>query len=146
MDPELLPLLLAAANDEAPIEGRTRLQKMVFRVQQELPSAIDGSGFRFVPYDYGPFSRELAETITELVAAGKLREAQQTLENGERVKYEYELTPAGRATVNEALRRRDANPLRFVERVKREYNRMALPAVLDEIYSEYPEYATESNR
>jgi uncharacterized protein YwgA len=144
MDPELLPLLLAYADEEAPIEGRTRLQKMVFRVQQEHPGAVDAGGFQFEPYDYGPYSPELAETISDLIEAGALSETQRTLEDGERVKYEYELEANGRERVEGAIQERENELLQGVERVKQHYNQMALPDVLNEIYSEYPAYATES--
>jgi uncharacterized protein YwgA len=144
MDPELLPLLLAYADEEAPIEGRTRLQKMVFRVQQEHPELVDAGGFPFQPYDYGPYSPELAETISDLIEAGALSETKRTLEDGERVKYEYELEPDGRERVEEALRGGKRTLLQHFERVKQQYNQMALPDVLDEIYTEYPEYAVES--
>jgi uncharacterized protein YwgA len=145
MDPELLPLLLAYADEEAPIEGRTRLQKMVFRVQQEHPGAVGAGGFPFEPYDYGPYSPELAEMISDLIEAGELSETQRTLEDGERVKYKYELKPDGRERVEETLRDGESELLQHIERIKQQYNQMALPDVLDEIYSEYPAYATESN-
>jgi uncharacterized protein YwgA len=145
MDPELLPLLLAYADEEAPIEGRTRLQKMVFRVQQEHPGLIDAGGFPFQPYDYGPYSPELAETISDLIEAGALSETKRTLEDGERVKYEYELEANGRERVEEALEDGERTLVLRIEHVKQQYNQMALPDVLNEIYSEYPAYSTESD-
>lgn len=144
MDLELLPLLLAYADEEAPIEGRTRLQKMVFRVQQEHPGAVDAGGFPFKPYDYGPYSPKLAGTISNLIEAGELSETKRKLEGSDRVKYEYELTPEGHETVEAILSESPDDLMTNVESVKQRYNQLSLPDVLDDIYSDYPQYAVES--
>jgi len=77
MHKRLIPLALARVGDENPIEGRTRLQKMVFVIQQELSQTEDYSEDRFYEYfayDYGPFSKELAEDIDEMIDADLLIE------------------------------------------------------------------------
>ena len=52
------PLLLAHACGMDPIRGRTRFQKMMFLLHEEMEKEGAGGrmGLRFVPHYYGPYS------------------------------------------------------------------------------------------
>jgi uncharacterized protein YwgA len=70
VDRHLLPLLLAserfATDEETEPLDRIRVQKGVFLLEQRGPSSWR-SLYTFSPYDWGPFSRDLAQ---ELVGHG----------------------------------------------------------------------------
>lgn len=76
---DLLILLLYApgASGELaePIDGITRLQKLVFLLQTERLDAIVGNieTYEFEPYKLGPYSKELMNTLEELKSAGIVR-------------------------------------------------------------------------
>ena len=149
MHKRLLPLVLAYVEDEEPIEGRTRLQKMVFVIQQEL---IEDGVFRkdelyeFFAYDYGPFSKELAEAIDQMIEAGLLKEEAEEYDNDGNLKYLYELRAEGRELTEQELKKTTSEELLNEARsLKRRYNgELSLPEVIEEVYAEYPEYAENS--
>jgi hypothetical protein len=55
-------------------EGRpytpAQLQKSVFLISRNLPRLIEGAGFKFVPYDYGPFDSDVYHEADNLRRAG----------------------------------------------------------------------------
>lgn len=141
-DRKILPLALIRANGEEPVEGRTRLQKMIFLIQKQLEESISiGEVYEYFPYDYGPFSKELYEDLDELVKEGIIEEREET-EEGEKKKYYYELTSKGRKLVDDELQNEELKEK--VEEIKSQYNEMNLPDLMDKIYSEYPDYAEKS--
>lgn len=65
------------------IDGRTRLQKLVFLIEKKYH--ID-FGYQFIPYFYGPYSKQLQLDIDWLGALEILQI---------RAEYEHQLTPKG---------------------------------------------------
>jgi uncharacterized protein YwgA len=146
MNRELIPLALARTYGEQPIEGRTRLQKMVFLVQKELeqegvPLSRDES-YKFWPYDYGPFSKELADEIDTLLGEERLEESEESFDDG-KIKYQYQLLEAG-GLEGGANDRKLAAVIEKAEEIKATYNGMPLPEVIDRVYTRYPKYAENS--
>lgn len=81
------------------VAGRKRLQKIVFFLQKAgCPFGADYS-----LHHYGPYSRDLAETCDELVAAGLLNET--VVENNFGRQYTYRMTPAGTSALNQTDQR-----------------------------------------
>ncbi len=72
------------------IEGRTKLQKIVFLGQMELglPKL-----FEFDKYHYGPYSWELTETIEDLISTGQIKEERESC--GDYITYVYHLSDFG---------------------------------------------------
>lgn len=149
MHKRFIPLALAYVGEGKPIDGRTRLQKMVFVLQQKLEESDElreDQRYEFFAYDYGPFSKELAEAVDDLIQAGLLEEDDVEYDDEGNVKYLYELQPEGRETVEDELESEDVQRL-FEEarHVKQRFNEdLSLPEVIDEVYAEYPEYAENS--
>jgi uncharacterized protein YwgA len=151
---QLLPLALMYAQHEEPIEGRTRLQKMIFLLQQKFEEE-DGSlpisdKYSFTPYDYGPFSQPLYADLDELRGEDAddeklVVERSDTFDRG-KVKYRYELTPAGTAFIQDELADDETfqEILHKAEEIKEEFNHLSLSQVIERVYSEYPEYAENS--
>jgi uncharacterized protein YwgA len=149
MHKRLLPLALAYAGDKTPIDGRTRLQKMVFVMQQELGESDqlrEDQGYEFFAYDYGPFSKELAEAIDQMIEAGLLSEEEVEYDDEGNVKYLYELRPEGQDIVEKELGQESVRDVfKQAQRIKQRFNdELSLPEVIDEVYAEYPEYAENS--
>ncbi|RDZ53390.1 hypothetical protein C5B91_20935 [Haloferax sp. Atlit-10N] len=149
MHKRLIPLTLAFVGDENPIDGRTRLQKMVFVVQQELVNSghlNENQLYEFFAYDYGPFSKELAEDIDQMIEARLLDEEEVEYDDDGNIKYLYNLEPDGRELVEQELTAKDVE--KVVEKatqIKERFNGdLSLPEVIDEVYAEYPEYAENS--
>lgn len=149
MHRKLLPLALIYANDGEPIEGRTRLQKMVFLMQKELEqrdkSGAVGLEYEFIPYDYGPFSKELYDDLDAMIDQEFVDDTEKPLRSG-KVKYIYEIEDDGEYLVDsETETWEDVDAImQLAQEIKEEYNNMLLSELIEYVYSEYPEYAEKS--
>lgn len=148
MHRKLLPLALMYANDKEPIEGRTRLQKMVFLMQQRLEERGDeplkSHEYEFFAYDYGPFSKQLYDDLDTLMDQEFIEGEEEELSSGN-VKYDYHLKSDGSEFVEHQQGTDDARTiLELAQEIKTQYNDMLLSDLIDEVYSEYPEYAENS--
>lgn len=148
MHRKLLPLALMYAGDGEPIEGRTRLQKLVFLMQKRLEEAgedpLQTDDYEFIPYDYGPFSKELYDDIDKTIARGMVEGREEDL-GEDKVKYDYEIQEDGEQWVRDQLAKEEAQRvLRLAEEIKDEYGDVYLSDLIDEVYSRYPKYAENS--
>lgn len=148
MHRKLLPLALMYACDGEPIEGRTRLQKLVFLMQKRLEEAgedpLQTDDYEFIPYDYGPFSKELYDDIDKTMARGMVEGREEDL-GEDKVKYDYEIQEDGEQWVRDQLAKEEAQRvLRLAEEIKDEYGDVYLSDLIDEVYSRYPKYAENS--
>lgn len=148
MHRKLIPMALMYAGGKEPVEGRTRLQKMVFLVQQRMNSdrnvSLESDDYEFIPYDYGPFSKELYDDLDSLVDRHMVEDREEELDSG-KVKYDYEIQTAGEEFVESQLSSEDGQEIIQIARdVKTEYNDMLLSDLIDDVYSRFPEYAEES--
>lgn len=141
MDRAALPLLLASdrfatADEREPLD-RLRMQKGVFLLQMRGPLRWRDS-FDFFPWDWGPYSRDLAQTVGELTR-GELMETRSV----EGRQYPtYRTTPEGeRLLATMALMPEEMD---FVRKVRRFVTSRAFNQLLREVYAEHPEYAVNS--
>lgn len=145
----LLPLSLLYAADRHRIQGRTRMQKFVFLAQERLER--EGlQPYRYIAYDYGPFSKDLAEALNEYEENELLEESAERTWDGSK-KYIYTLTPKGERNFERNLRESpDDEELRLIRDVSKEvvdeFNKLSYSKLLDYVYEEYPEYAENSVR
>lgn len=158
---ELMVLLLHATNSEgeSTIRGMTRLQKLLFVVEQKLASQSS-----FYAFNYGPFNDEVNDAARALEVAGFTRTTGQE-SAGTPTFDEMMATVARRATsessgnvVEFALNDRGheaAENLRksapvyeqlfaFVESIKREWDTPDLTDLIERVYDTWPEFAENS--
>lgn len=137
----LVPLMLAEKADGG-IRGRTKLQKFVFLLQQEMGDHIPSS-YRFVAYDYGPFSKELAEDMGELVKKDFMEK--KPIKKGEKTEHRYIITEKGKEELEDLKKQFGNNDVEFeTERTVKEWNKDSLKSLISFVYSEYPKYAENS--
>lgn len=152
---QFLPLALLAASD-GEVRGKTRLQKLAFLTEQELiEQGIDTH--EFVPYDYGPFSKDLMEDVEMLESEGLVKiNVRQTFGGDDR--YDYRLTKLGRETYEENDPDYDWETVddvtdgqdrfvcidHFARDVTQDFGEMPLSNLIDHVYTEHPEYAENS--
>lgn len=156
------------------IGGITRLQKLLFLLDKEEHVSPAGEGFVFQPYKAGPYSPKLYDDLEflenlDLISkrvAGEGTEAEAaeielTFEDfiepeiepddfggptaDEYGEYRYSLTPKGVKKVKELLAKNEYRSVaESVSRVKGRYGRYALQDLLYYVYTQYPNYTTES--
>jgi len=70
--------ILKIAKDLGVSVGATRLQKVVFLVKEELNFNI---GYKFIPYYFGPFSKELQDGVYKLKNLGYVEIKEEIVED-----------------------------------------------------------------
>lgn len=132
------------ANNQKAIRGRTRLQKMLFLLQQKYKKC--NFQYDFYPHDYGPYSSTLQSDIDDLVIDDYLNEIEFPLASG-KVGYNYSITAKGKSLVQIALKHQKTKALQLdkiyasCEEIKQYVNDTNLDELLNNIYTKYPEYA-----
>jgi hypothetical protein len=159
---DLILLLLAApsrvSSAKDRIHGVTRLEKLLFLADKETDIAgrVEDA-FRFRPYHYGPYSKELYEAVELLEEAGLISEervyegrtldemeeataGQLELEGTER---RFLLTPDGKAVAG-LLAEHHKDVTKALAGIKERYAAMPLRRLIRYVYGAYPDYAEAS--
>lgn len=115
-----------------------QVQKLFFLIDREIPDAVNGPHFHFVPYDYGPFDKALYDTLDELEADGKVA----VINSG---KYRrYGLTESGWACGEQRLENLRPEAKKFIEDAARWVNALSFAQLVSAIYKRYPEMKERS--
>lgn len=152
---ERLPLFLLHTENEEEISGITRFQKLVFLAQEgglsddPVEPLDEMKPFEYEANDYGPFSRELYDTLDRLQKRGYIKVETEFTRSGNKRK-DYCLTDDGRTLANEEFGDLPDSPteldhdLKVLKSVKRLYSDRPIVGLIDDLYAEYPEYAKDS--
>lgn len=174
---DLLLLLLGVSGQQTMSEGiggTTRLQKLLFLLEQEEHVTPSGEGFTFEAYKAGPYSSKLyddLEFLENLDLIGKQVAAEGTEEEGTEIDFTFEdlieperekndppgpapdayeehrfyLTPKGVQKIQQLLADDTYKPLvDSISRIKSRYAQYSLNDLLYHVYTKYPEMTTES--
>ena len=140
---DALPLLLASPRlaqeaEREPLD-RIRMQKAVFLAEQGGPEDWQAL-YTFRPYDWGPFSRQLVDTVDTLVADGAM-----DLDQWPYRRYPaYVTTELGDDMVEKTWIDLSSEERDFLSRVRRFVTERTFHQLLRDVYDAYPAYATRS--
>lgn len=149
MHRKLLPLALMYADDGESVEGRTRMQKLIFLMQQKMAERshdlVESNEYDFIAYDYGPFSKDLYGDLDRMIEQGYIEEEEEEFGPG-KIKYDYSILDDGEEFIETQLKtsQKAKDILEMAAKLKEEHNDKLLSELIDEVYSEYPEYAENS--
>ena len=123
-----------------PIEGRTRIMKEIFLLDEEGTSEdpLLHSGLPFIAYKYGPFSKKVAAAVSTLTNEGRLEVL------GVAEPYRYRLSAKGAEEARQHWERLATDAKKAVFAIKARYNGQPLESLLQYVYRKYPEYTVES--
>ena len=144
------PLLLAHACGGAPVRGRTRFQKMIFLMREDLKDDARVPNLGFAPFDYGPYSKTLQRDIDTLTSGGLIGEDRSDSDRTAGTVYTYTITEAGSERAGRLLSDPGCESYGFrdayekLEEIKDRFNDVSLPDLLKHVYAKYPEYAALS--
>jgi len=133
--------LLYAVNGQ-PIEGRTRLEKLVFLISQKVLTQpgrrITSKKYTFRADRFGPFSEEVYDDFNTLLMFSLVEY------NGD--KNIYKITNKGNELVNNII---NSNKIPIslmadIENIKKQWNNAPLNNILKYVYKNYEEYTVES--
>lgn len=158
---ELMVLLLHATNQrgDSAVRGMTRLQKLLFVIEQELAARS-----QFYAFNYGPFNEEVNDAARALEVAGFIRTSepvapgppsfQQMMatvteragREDEGKVVEFALNDRGHE-VAETLRQSSPSYdqlFKFVESIRQDWDTGDLNELVDRVYETWPKYAEKS--
>ena len=125
-------ILLADADKQRPIEGRTKMQKMMFMASKSVGEL--GEQGCFEPDNYGPYSEVVNEELEYLASIGVLAVGDAHIA----------ITPAGRRIAAELSREACTKTVTMLRNTKGLLNDLPTREVLGYIYAAYPETTAES--
>ncbi|HEV2464288.1 MAG TPA: hypothetical protein VGT04_10805 [Acidobacteriaceae bacterium] len=164
---QLLMLLLAApgpkGREAEPIQGTTRLQKLMFLIEKEAGlQPTTGPDLEFTAYKFGPVSKALYDDLEKLENLGLLRSSpvsaasdteldeyglafddligeEEQESKGTFEEKQYSLTPRGLDWLESRIDKlRDESVLDGIRRVKGKYGALSLQDLLHHVYTRYP--------
>ena len=155
--PDLILLLLAAPTNWQQatnrINGITRLEKLLFLIDKECPNLHPlANAFEFIPYHYGPYSKEIYEAVELLEEAGLLEEhrkindpeldwAEELLYSDMTTEISYErqfiLTDDGKS-VADYLSHSHPHLQPQLSKIKDRYAGLTLHDLIFHVYTDYP--------
>ena len=135
----LVPLYMLSCMD-GEIRGRTRFQKLVFLTKEKMKEDDEDVQIQFTRLFYGPFSRELMESLKSLNKEGLI--AEQVEEGSYGLVYVYKLTDNGRAFVKDSMSRKLLNrqTKKKIRDVAKDFGQTPLDDLISFVYSNYPDY------
>jgi uncharacterized protein len=139
-------LALLGADKCAPIEGRTRLVKLVFLVEKKVIEElrlglITQQAYTFRALNYGPFTEEVYDDLTTL----QLRGLAEVTGDDEAVQ-NFHLTDKGRGLLSKMIDKGTIPMPLFsaIQQVKQTYGSLPLDRLIERVYKQYPEYTGRS--
>jgi len=134
--------LYAVSLSRGYLKGRTRLQKILFLIQDKLATVLD---YEFKKGYYGPYSYKLRSIVDELVALGFLDEIVETTASGNDMVC-YQITDSGQALLTHWLGQNilPQTARRRIDDIYDKYGTLPLPLLVRRIYKEYPEWTEKS--
>ena len=128
------------------VRGRTRLIKLLFLLKFEF-GLKKGMSFKFRPWIYGPYSKDIVQDLEVLQKDGLVYERPESYKKSEfkeeKICYIYTLTPKGAKSAQGFLEEVSPSILQKIENL-RPFNEMALGKFLEYIYYNYQEFITSS--
>ncbi len=140
----IYPLVLLYSMSNMEIEGKTKLEKLIFVIQkrliEELKWGITGSNYDFRAFNFGPFTEEVYDDVASL----KLLSLVNVVGEGDNQK--YSLTEKGKTVVESliAQKRLNSDFISEIAKIAKNFGELRLDKLIEKVYKEYPEYARNS--
>lgn len=136
---ELVLAALAARSGAsfAPVQ----VQKLFFLIDANLADQIGGKQFKFEPYDYGPFDKEVYHELDSLMRSGLVQVSVMGTTAGSR---RYSLTPDGQDVGEGVLKTLNAKVQDYISRLIDWLRTLSFAELVGSIYQAYPEMRANS--
>ncbi len=128
-------LLLYLISKSGVIQGKTKIQKLVFLLQKEKNIPLS---YTFYPYQQGPLSFELIEDINSLISNGFIIEG--ITQTAYAPRHDYSLSKIGQKYVERVVEKE----VNFRDKAKintiiKKWNYSSLDKLLNYVHRKYPE-------
>ena len=133
-------ILTALAASSGAVHTPVQIQKLLFLLDRRTAAYLGGPFFQFVPYDYGPFDKEIYGLLDGLSGEGLVEIISQLGIPWKK----YRLTPIGQQAGNDALSRLDDQVSDYIRKLSDFVRSLSFTDLLSTIYREYPEMKANS--
>lgn len=117
-----------------------QIQKLLFLLDMNVADSTGGPHFKFAPYDYGPFDKEVYATIDELRVSGLAE-----IVPGQDLKpRSYRLTPTGLIRGKGHLTSLPTEVKAYLEDLSATVRAMSFAELVSAVYRLYPEMKENS--
>jgi len=117
-----------------------QLQKALFLLGETLPSINKDDFYRFKPYNYGPFSKEIYSDAEVLAASGLITIAAESGQSWA----SYRATQHGIRKSDELLATLDDSEKKYITKLVQWIRNLTFEQLLAHVYSKYSDYAKNS--
>jgi uncharacterized protein YwgA len=117
-----------------------QLQKSLFLFKQKKPSSSGSNFYKFIPYNYGPFCREIYTDVDRLISEGLVKYARS---EGERW-LGYTVTDEGKKHLYSFEKQITNEDRKYLSDIVDWVQALSFRQLLRVIYKEYPEYKINS--
>jgi uncharacterized protein YwgA len=135
-------LALMGAEDSKDIKGTLMLVKLAFIAAKEIVPKADPI-FQFYPFDFGPYSKVLAQTVNQMIEHGLVESSGSTGTSGNQ-RTEYRLTGLGKERAHRTLETLDTGAAQRLVKLRKAGDQLGYQGILRYVYTKYPEYASAS--
>jgi uncharacterized protein YwgA len=132
-------VLAALAPARGAAHTPVQVQKLMFLLDQKLPIDLGGPHFQFQPYHYGPFDKEVYNTLDTLAQSGLVE-----IVFGTGNWREYRLTAEGQAQGETTLEGMEPRAKDYIWRLSDFVRKLSFSELVSAIYKAYPQMRTRS--
>lgn len=115
-----------------------QMQKYLFLIDREIPEWVGGPHFRFQPFDYGPFDKDVYSVLDSLA-----QEQHVQIDNTGQYR-RYSLTDSGLGRGRSAMDNLPESVVRYLIDLSRWVRCLSFRQLLAAIYQNYPDMAVNS--
>jgi len=130
-------VLAALAPAEGGVHSPVQVQKLIFILNEEIPSQFDGPHFNFQPYDYGPFDKRVYEALEELEVEGLVEIIRDRWNS-------YKLTHEGQVRGKELSATFNATTKQYLVDLSKFVRSSSFSELVSAIYKQYPQMKANS--
>ena len=135
-------LILLGVFADRPIINRIVLMKEVFLFEKELAKEINVNvdNQKFIPYDYGPYSRIVDDTLRDMVNKGIVKVEYRA----NRQKEVFILSEKGKMLIEVLFEQFGNSELELIKKRRKAWDQLGYYGILQKVYGEYPAYRSKS--
>lgn len=117
-----------------------QLQKSLFLIGQKMPNVVSRGFYKFIPYNFGPFCREIYSDAVSLRDAGLVEQISRPGQDWP----EYVISPTGTKAAEDLRQRIPQEARDYLETLVKWVEKQSFPDLLHAVYRAYPDYAKNS--
>jgi uncharacterized protein YwgA len=117
-----------------------QLQKALFLFGKQMPNAVTSGFYDFLPYNYGPFSKEIYSDMECLRDKGLVEELAKPDQNFP----EYAISTAGAGQAVQLRRELPVSATQYLDKLVKWVESQSFQNLLHAVYKAYPDFAVNS--